>query len=878
MHSLAKISLKPVPGLTLKSFSVLLVITQLVIQKPFAQISEDFSDGNFTVSPSWSGTDTAFHVNELFQLQLNSTAAGTSWLVTDFPLDPMQNIQWEFFVKQSFSPSGANFGRFYLASDQADLSGPLNGYYLQFGEAGSNDAVELFRQSGTTRMSVCRATAAAIAASFELRVKVTRDAAALWELSVAYSGGRNFVLEASATDVTHTDFRYGGMLCTYTITNATRFYYDDIFISTSPAPDVTSPQMVSLQVTSSRSLRLVFSEHLDKASAENVNHYFVSPAIGNAVSALLQEDQKTVDLSFSADFLNGHDAILRIENVKDLSGNILPPTESGFLYFAPQPVNFKDVIFSEFLPDPSPVVGLPEAEFAEILNRSENAIDLSGWTLADGSGSAWLASHILLPREYLILASPANAEKFASLGEVLPVPGFPSLNNAGDKLILRHHDGGTIDSLTYDISWYQDGEKADGGWSLELIDPGNICADNTNWTAAETDTGGSPGKQNSVFANKPDNTGPRIVSVIPVTATTLVIAFNEKLEITVPDAGAFTTDPVLRVNAVRFEDASLRALQLSLADTIEPSTHYTIIVRDVYDCPGNKIQEDFSRAVFVLPEKAAPGDILVNEILFNPRPTGVDFVEVYNQSDKSIDLRNWSLRNFTASASSAVISHEHFLIHSKEYKVFTENKNVLKGEYLSGIEHTFSETVLPPFNDDDGSLAIIDEHGMLIDSMVYSDKMHASFVKDDEGISLERISFSVTAGERSNWRSASSASGFATPGYVNSNVRSGLQPDEGSVTVEPEIIRPNVHAHDFAQIKYRFGRGGFIANVRIQDQQGRPIREIAGNELLGTDGFFRWDGDLDDGSPARTGYYMVWFEIFDDSGMLITYRERVAVF
>jgi hypothetical protein len=636
--------------------------------------------------------------------------------------------------------------------------------------------------------------------------------------------------------------------------------------------------MISLEATSSLSLRLVFSEDLETASAENIRHYSVSPGVGNPASAILQEDQKTVELSFSEEFVNGREATLSVENVKDLSGNILSSTDSKFLYFVPHPVNFKDVIFSEFLPDPSPVVGLPEAEFAEVYNRGKHAIDLSGWTLADESASDQLGYCILLPGEYLILAASANSEKFSSFGKILPVPGFPSLNNSGDKLVLKQPDGVTIDSITYAASWYKDNDKADGGWSLELIDPENICADKSNWVAAESDAGGSPGKQNSVLANKPDNRGPEIVSVVPITATTLVIAFNEKLESTIPPPDAFTIDPPLPVDAVQFADASLTAIQLSLAAPILPSKRYTITISEVYDCPGNEIQEDLSRTDFVLAEKAIPGDIVVNEILFNPRPTGVDFVEVYNHSDKTIDLKNWSLRNFTGTGNSTVVSPEHLLIDSKEYKVLTEDKNVLKGEYLSGIELNFSETSLPPLNDDHGSVSIIDDRGMVIDSMQYSDKMHAAFVRDDEGISLERIAFSIPGGEESNWRSASSASGFATPGYVNSNVRSDLPPDEGSVVVEPEIIQPYVQAHDFAQIKYRFGQGGFIANVRVLDQQGRPIREIAGNELLGTEGFFRWDGDLDDGSLARTGYYMVWFEIFDDRGMVITYRKRVAVF
>jgi hypothetical protein len=302
-------------------------------------------------------------------------------------------------------------------------------------------------------------------------------------------------------------------------------------------------------------------------------------------------------------------------------------------------------------------------------------------------------------------------------------------------------------------------------------------------------------------------------------------------------------------------------------------------ISDVYDCPGNKIQDAFSKTEFELPEKAVRGDVLINEILFNPRSTGVDFVEIYNHSQKTINLKNWTLRNFHASGkNSSLITNRDLLLRRGQYTIFTENRDILKGEYLSGIEETFYETDLPPLNDDDGSLTLTDEHGDAIDSMAYSDQMHTPFLKDDEGVSLERISFYEAGTAVSNWRSASSTSGYATPGYVNSNVRQDFPVTDDAITIEPEIFRPSAPSRAFARIHYRFDNGGFMANVRVFDQHGRPIRWIAENQLLGTEGFFRWDGDRDSGAAARTGYYIVWFEVFDARGNVKTFRKRVALY
>src|SRR5688572_906483 len=113
-----------------------------------AQITENFSDGNFSSNPTWIGDTSEFIVNSSQQLQLNNSVAGASYISTLCANTSLNNTEWHFYIKQSFSPSSGNYGRVYLASDLPDLEAPLNGYYLQFGEAGNLDAVELFRQTG----------------------------------------------------------------------------------------------------------------------------------------------------------------------------------------------------------------------------------------------------------------------------------------------------------------------------------------------------------------------------------------------------------------------------------------------------------------------------------------------------------------------------------------------------------------------------------------------------------------------------------------------------------------------------------------------------------------------------------------------------------
>lgn len=542
------------------------------------------------------------------------------------------------------------------------------------------------------------------------------------------------------------------------------------------------------------------------------------------------------------------------------------------------PADYKDVVITEIFADPTPVIGLPEAEFVELFNRSTKIINLNGWKFTDGSSTAILPGYMLQPNGYLILTTTSAASVYAPFGITKGVSNFPTLNNTGDHLQLRRSDDVLIDQVSYTDAWYQDDDKKQGGYALELIDPANPCGEEENWIASEATAGGSPGSQNSVFANKPDLTGPKLLSAIPTSVSNIILRFDEKLSEQLPSYHDLIITPVTEVSTIEFMDATLRSVRLSLNSNLVMETTYTITTNNIQDCSGNMIQDEFDTMTFGMPEEADSLDALVNEILFNPRPTGVDFVEVYNNSRKFINLKNWAIANYERGAllNVKVITADDFLLSPFSYMAFTEDADIIIGEYSSTVQEHLLEIIhLPAFNDDEGTVALLDADGNIIDFFSYTDDYHSVFIDDDEGVSLERISFTSPTQNNSNWKSASSTSGFATPGYVNSNV-SGKS-SEGKITVTPEVFEPITGQPNFTQIQYNFDQGGYVANVKILDFQGREIKELANNATLGAEGFFRWDGDTAGGSKARTGYYVVWVEVFASNGRVDTFRKRVVI-
>ena len=850
--------------------------TLLIAEHSFSQVADDFSDGDFTTNPSWVGSESKFVISAN-QLKLQAPAVADFAYISTSSI-AINNASWEFFVQFQFNPSSTNYARVYLVSDSSNVSGSLNGYFVMLGN--TVDEISLYRQTGTTRTKIIDGVDGRLNISTSsTKVKVTRDASGNWELFSDVGLTGTYTSEGNVSDATHLSSSYFGLFCKYTATRSGLFYFDDIIATGNPIADVLAPTISALEIISSTEMSLLFSEQVDKVSSETIENYTASNGFGNPESATLLADLKTVHLFFSQDFSNGVECSITISHVKDLAGNEMASVAKTFLYFENFPVVNKDVIITEIFADPSPQLKLPNAEYIEIFNRSGHAIDLTNWLFTDGGSNAIFPTKILLPNTYLILTSSTSEIDFSSYGNAFGLSNFPTLNNNGDALVLRNANGMTIDSVNYSDDWYLDVDKKEGGWSLELIDPSNPCGEKGNWMASEDDRGGTPGTQNSVFANKPDLTGPKLISVIPISSTVLRLQFNEKLEKEIPIPLSFQINPEATITSILFANASLNEIELHLDRPLQSQTLYTITIQNVRDCNHNVIQSEFNSYPFGLPEQPASMDVVINEILFNPRSTGVDFVEIVNTSDKFFNIKNWTISNIENGvlSNTKIITTENVLLKPNAYFVFTENGNILKGEYVNAPQKNFLEvSTLPSLSDDEGSIALTDDDGNLMDHLQYSKVWHSVFIKDDEGVSLERVSLTDSTQESQNWKSASSIVGFATPGYLNSNaMKEGLQED--AVIVEPHAFIPINGQPDFTQIKFRFDQGGYVANIKIFDSQGHLIKQLANNEVLGTEGFFRWDGDNDDGKKTCAGYYMVWFEVFNSDGDVNIFRKPVVV-
>ncbi len=837
-----------------------------------AQITDDFSDGDYTLNPTWTPDNVANWIIASGQLRSNSATPNSTFSIST-PSAQSLNAQWEFYVNLQFNTSSLNFVDVYLMSSNATMV-LVNGYFVRIG--GTPDEISLYKSTnGVATILVDGVDGVTNSSNNKLKIKVTRDATDVWKLERDVSGtGNAYITEGTKSDNSFGTSSFFGMKITQsTASFTTKHFFDDFYIGPLIG-DTKPPAIVSVSVLSATQLDVLFDEPLDPISASQLTNFSVDQGIGDPSTANLQPDQKTIRLTFSQSFPNGIQRILSISNVKDVAGNAMINASRQFLYFSPSPTNAKDIIITEIFADPTPQIGLPDAEYIELFNRSDNPIDLAGWKLSDGSSTATFATQIILPNEYCIVTSASSASKFISLGKTIGLANFPTLNNDGDYLSLRTNV--LIDSVIYTSSWYQDEDKQGGGWSLELIDTENTCAEASNWIDSENLLGGTPGKQNSVFANKPDLTGPKLLSVI-AQPNQLILDFDEKLEKPLGNI-SIVVEPTIPISKVYFNNQALTALKIELGQPLINKQLYKAQVANLRDCEGNFIQAEFNQLEFALAEEADSLDVIVNELLFNPRSGGVDFLEVYNRSTKFINLKGFKVANYEGNVikNEKVIDRD-VMLKPGSYLVFTSNSVTLKSQYPQSVEKNFFELTMPSFNDDEGTVALVSDKQKVIDYFLYEEALHTPLLKDKEGVSLERISVEANSNEPSNWRSAASAVRFATPGYFNSSARPDNLLADRAIQIEPEVFSIDRAGQDFAKITYRFEQGGWVANVKIFDQQGRLTKTIANNQTIGFEGFFRWDGDRDDSTKARAGYYMVWVEVFDTKGQVKTYRERIIV-
>ncbi|MDR1561897.1 MAG: lamin tail domain-containing protein [Dysgonamonadaceae bacterium] len=264
------------------------------------------------------------------------------------------------------------------------------------------------------------------------------------------------------------------------------------------------------------------------------------------------------------------------------------------------------------------------------------------------------------------------------------------------------------------------------------------------------------------------------------------------------------------------------------------------------------------------------GDVLVNEIMFNPPTDGSEWIEICNYSEKAIDLRFLSIATRKPSDGSLnkayPLATSSVLLNPDEYLVITKDREGICKHFNCREDALYAElAIFPALANGFGTIVILNNlNGEILDEVSYNNDWHSAGINDTKGISLERTNSDYPSNDPSNWHSASDDSGFATPGYENSIRKSNNAIEEFTI-VYPQFIIGN------CIIRYRLDKPGLRCNAKLFDTSGRLVSIISDNSILGAEGVLTCK------TNGKTGILILHLEIYDIDGNVRYFKRPVVV-
>ncbi|KAF0151196.1 MAG: hypothetical protein FD143_2135 [Ignavibacteria bacterium] len=417
----------------------------------------------------------------------------------------------------------------------------------------------------------------------------------------------------------------------------------------------------------------------------------------------------------------------------------------------------------------NPVNGEPE--WIELYNASSYNIDLEEWSITDVLTSPVKSKinskdYSFPSKTYLVVAKDSTIKDFhKTIPGKLIVSSFANLNNDADGVVLKDSRGVTIDSLFYEKSL-----GGENGKSLERVLIENGTNVKTNWASSKDIELSTPGRINSVSPKDYDLVASSILSAQKYG----IVGRKVKFTITVNNIGK-NNAPIFAVKL--FRDANKNGLtELSELVYLKNETNLAVGAQVKYDVEDGSYTAGINTYIAVVEYSADQyvennqavikidcvtvneerSDLVINEVMYAPVVGEPEWIEIYNNSQKQINLKGYQVGNSSIRAKvvnqDIILNPEEYFVAAKDSAVFTRYANISKVIVAS----------FPTLNNSSDRVVILDSLGRTIDSLEYKSSWGGT-----NGKSLERFEFAKTSTDSTNWKTSLHQLG-ATPGIINS--------------------------------------------------------------------------------------------------------------
>lgn len=380
---------------------------------------------------------------------------------------------------------------------------------------------------------------------------------------------------------------------------------------------------------------------------------------------------------------------------------------------------------------------------------------------------------------------------------------------------------------------------------------------------------------------------PQLKNIEALSASSLLLTFNKAMEI---------RKALFVLSGTGVGQASLssdqKQITLLFPQAMKDGNDYTLSWEDVTDTEGNKLPDDFIDFTFETSEEGdeeettipTQGDVVINEILYDPLTGGSEYLELYNRSGQPLNVS--SLFIATRKQDGSLSTHYPLSsvtgdIAPKSYFVVTNKAEGVTSFYNIPDKASVYETKLPVLSNSGATIVLVNASTEeVIDEVSYSPKWHSPLLKNTKGVALERINPDEETQHAANWTSAASSSGHGTPGSVNSQYNSSPgNPQTPSQPETPDSIDPPVRNETTGaySVAYQFSLPDYTCKGMIYDLSGKLQNRLPVVYSLGTKGKITWEAVASNGKRLKAGVYIFYADFFHPSGKTRQYKKTFVV-
>lgn len=533
----------------------------------------------------------------------------------------------------------------------------------------------------------------------------------------------------------------------------------------------------------------------------------------------------------------------QIQNIQNEKGFLVKAiynsdqdTSNNYLYKIIQPgFSYNSIVINEVMF--SPIGGEPE--WIELYNQTNAQINLKGWKISDVITTPLSTeiknNFIIQPKSYAVIAKDTSIINYH---RIIPSPilklSFASLNNDVDGVVLRDNRGLTIDSVFYSNQW-----GGTNGYSLERISFSASSNLSSNWGSSIDVEQSTPGRINSLTPKQNDLSSVDLLFTprFPTSGSNVTVSAKVK-NFGLSKSSSFEIRFYVDTDSNNIVDQLLGttngnnldptdSIIVSCPNQIQSLTKKILVAAEIiYQLDEDTLNNFIEK--FIEPG-FSEGLIKISEVMYNPADNIPEWIEFFNSSNDSVNIRNWSVSDILSTPTKGLITNQNIFIKPNEYFIVTRDTSFLRF-YPTVTAKIFFTNFGILGNTSDG-IILYDFRNGIIDSLFYR-----SSWGNKKDVSLERISFAQLTNDSTNWTLSLSRSG-STPGLENS-INNVPTYQRNTVVINEIMFDPDIDNSEFIEFYNSSDDSVNIGGWYINDDNNNKFRLSNSNYNLPPKSFF----------------------------------------